>query len=69
MEETAKQKWIHVGRVQGKDITEKQIKNYLVEIDGGEEVEVKKLKTQGTNSAFSVGVPTYRRVIQVYLQS
>lgn len=54
----AKRKWIYVGRIQGKDITEKQIKDYLGEIDGGEEVEVKKLKTQGTNSAFSVGVHT-----------
>lgn len=54
----AKRKWIYVGRIQGKDITEKQIKDYLGEMNQNEEIEVKKLNTQGSNSAFSVGVQT-----------
>lgn len=54
----AKRRWIYVGRIQGKDITEQQIEEYLGEINKNEKAEVKKLDTLGNNSAFSVGVYT-----------
>lgn len=53
-----KRKWIYVGRIQGKDTSEQSIKDYLCDIINNEEIEVKKLNTQGKNSAFSVGVHT-----------
>lgn len=51
-------KWMYVGRISGKDVSEEDIMDYLKQIDGHEQFLVKKLDTKGNNSAFSVGAPS-----------
>ncbi|KAJ3660009.1 hypothetical protein Zmor_011667 [Zophobas morio] len=53
-----RKKWYYVGRIQGTNITVDDIKNYIADVNGHEDVEVKKLNTQGKNSAFCLGLPT-----------
>ncbi|KAL3284615.1 hypothetical protein HHI36_018769 [Cryptolaemus montrouzieri] len=52
-----KKRWLYVGRITG-NITEANLKEYLIDIRGQEiEVpEVEKLKSKGQNYSFSVGV-------------
>ncbi|KAJ3661575.1 hypothetical protein Zmor_005966 [Zophobas morio] len=53
-----RKKWYYVGRIQGTNITVDDIKNYIADVNGHEDVEVKKLNTQGKNSTFCLGLPT-----------
>lgn len=53
-----RRKWLYVGKVAGKDVAEADIKHFLSNLNGHELVEVKKLPTRGTNSAFSIGIPS-----------
>lgn len=51
-------RWIYVGRIAGKDVEERLIKEYVIAGLGSDLVEVKKLVSKGSNSSFSVGVPS-----------
>lgn len=51
----SKKKWLYVGRIVGKDIAEKDIEDYLGDQEI-QQVSVKKLRTLGSNSAFSIGL-------------
>lgn len=51
-----KKKWLYVGRIAGKDVPVESIREYLTEINGYEEIEIKKLESKGKNSSFSIGV-------------
>lgn len=53
-----RRKWLYVGRISGNEIIEKDIMDFLQNSTGSNEFEVKKLPTKGSNSAFSIGVPT-----------
>lgn len=55
-----RKRWVYVGRIEGKDTSEQDISDYLNDIEGHEDIEVKKLRTVGKNAAFSVGVPSER---------
>lgn len=51
-----RRKWIYVGRIYGSDVAAEDIKEFLVGINIGDRLEVKKLNTKAVNSSFSVGV-------------
>ncbi|KAK9871856.1 hypothetical protein WA026_015102 [Henosepilachna vigintioctopunctata] len=51
-----KKRWLYVGRIAGKDVPVESIREYLTEINGYEEIEIKKLESKGRNSSFSIGV-------------
>lgn len=56
-----RRKWIYVGRIVGKDVTESDIKEYLSDLKDCEKfdcISIKKLDTLGSNSAFCIGLPT-----------
>ncbi|XP_044747620.1 uncharacterized protein LOC123308825 isoform X1 [Coccinella septempunctata] len=52
-----RRKWIYVGRIAGSDVTAQDVRNFLSNLPGYETIEINKLTTKGTNSAFSIGVP------------
>lgn len=53
-----RRKWIYVGKIAGKEVSEEDIINYMGKIDEHENILVKKLDTKGQNSAFSIGLPS-----------
>ncbi|KAK9884544.1 hypothetical protein WA026_007386 [Henosepilachna vigintioctopunctata] len=59
-----RKKWVYVGRIIEKEVSETTIESYIKgEVQG--DIEVKKLETKGQNSAFSVGFSStkdYKRV-------
>ncbi|XP_044749360.1 uncharacterized protein LOC123310057 [Coccinella septempunctata] len=61
-----KKKWLYVGRIAGGDVTEEEIENFLKNTDGLGNIVVKKLDTKGSNSAFSVGLPSEEVYKTVY---
>lgn len=52
-----KKRWVYVGRIAGRDISDELVKQYIGE-SIEQNIEVKKLETKGNNSAFSIGVDT-----------
>nr|CAH7760551.1 unnamed protein product [Callosobruchus chinensis] len=66
---TIRRKWIYVGRITGRDVTEEDVRDYLKDletINGYKDIVVTKLNTHGSNSAFCIGVPNdelYEKVI------
>lgn len=66
-----RRKWVYVGRVAGKDVSAEDIKEYMQDLSnemGFADITVTKLNTQGSNSAFSIGLPNdglYERVFDV----
>lgn len=59
-------RWIYVGRIAGKDVEEGVIEKYVRAGLGSDLVEVKKLVSKGSNSSFSVGVPSenmYKKIM------
>lgn len=52
-----RKKWIYVGRIKGDDVHAEDIKQYISKLPNHDTIEVKKLPTRGTNSAFSIGIP------------
>lgn len=61
-----KRKWLYVGRIAGKDVKEEDVEQFLRNTDGLGDIIVKKLDTKGSNSAFSVGLPTEEAYNIVY---
>lgn len=53
-----KRKWLYAGKIKGPNATAVDLKDFLRISVGTDDFEIKKLPTQGNNSAFSVGVPT-----------
>ncbi|KAK9892641.1 hypothetical protein WA026_021018, partial [Henosepilachna vigintioctopunctata] len=51
-----KKMWLYVGRIAGKDVPVESIREYLTEINGYEEIEIKSLESKGRNTSFSIGV-------------
>lgn len=55
-----RRKYIYVGRITGRDVTEEDMKEYLKDLKNFKQYElisVKKLNTLGNNSAFCIGLP------------
>ncbi|KAL3273256.1 hypothetical protein HHI36_014710 [Cryptolaemus montrouzieri] len=50
--------WLYVGKIQGKDTREDDIKSWMSDVEGTDEIIVEKLTTIGQNSAFSIGLPS-----------
>lgn len=64
-----RRKWIYVGRIAGRDVSEKDIGDYLSDLKGFEKYEnisIKKLDTLGNNSAFCIGLPTEELYAKVF---
>lgn len=60
-----RRRWMYVGKIAGKNISEQDVHSFLKNIEGNELITVKKLNTLGQNSAFSIGLPSdeaYKRV-------
>lgn len=51
-----KRKWIYLGKVVGKTITEEDVMSYMKKTKDIKDVQVRRLQTKGENSAFTVGV-------------
>ncbi|XP_045482776.1 uncharacterized protein LOC123686587 [Harmonia axyridis] len=47
-------KWLYVGRIAGKDVPVESVREYLTEINGYEEIKIKKLETKGQASPLLV---------------
>nr|CAH7722974.1 unnamed protein product [Callosobruchus chinensis]CAH7757280.1 unnamed protein product [Callosobruchus chinensis] len=64
-----RRKWIYVGRITGRDVTEEDVRDYLKDletINGYKDIVVTKLNTHGSNSAFCIGVPNDELYEKVY---
>ncbi|KAL3268266.1 hypothetical protein HHI36_007390, partial [Cryptolaemus montrouzieri] len=60
-----KRRWLYVGKMVGQDVSENDVKSYLGDLKEHDSVQVKKLSTESSNSAFSVDLPSeesYKRV-------
>ncbi|KAK9891717.1 hypothetical protein WA026_016514 [Henosepilachna vigintioctopunctata] len=53
-----KRKWVYVGKIYGQDVTEIDMKEFLIDSTGTEDFVIKKLSTKGSNSAFTVAIPS-----------
>lgn len=51
-----RRRWIYVGKIAGRDVSEKDIASYLESLNESEQFIVKKQKTIGQNSSFCIGV-------------
>lgn len=51
-----RRRWMYVGRISGKDVTEQDISAFLKDVEGHEQIVIKKLNTIGQNSSFSIGL-------------
>ncbi|XP_044754439.1 uncharacterized protein LOC123313565 [Coccinella septempunctata] len=64
-----RRKWIYVGRIAGKEVTEQDMLSFLDCIEGSDLIIVKKLNTIGQNSAFSIGLPDENAYKTVFCES
>ncbi|KAK9892382.1 hypothetical protein WA026_019834 [Henosepilachna vigintioctopunctata] len=53
-----KRKWVYVEKNYGQEVTEIDMKEFLIDSTGTEDFVMNKLSTKSPNSAFSEGVPT-----------
>lgn len=60
-----RRRWIYVGKIAGKQVTEVDIKDFLKDVDGNDQIMVKKLNTLGQNSAFRIGLPSEKSYNEV----
>lgn len=58
-----------MGKIAGNHISEGDILAFLKNIDGNEHIIVKKFKTLGLNSAFSIGLPNDETYKEVFCES
>ncbi|KAK9888912.1 hypothetical protein WA026_001133 [Henosepilachna vigintioctopunctata] len=53
-----KKRWMYLGRVSGNEVSESDILAYMDNIPNFETIDIKKLPTKGSNSAYSIGCPS-----------
>lgn len=64
-----RRRWMYVGKIAGKEISEKDILTFLKDIEGKENIIIKKLNTLGQNSSFSIGLPNENAYKSVFCES